>query len=57
MGGYRALVERKPFNGDFFVALIDHVLLPALRGASATGRGGGSGARGMTLAQQLPPPA
>ncbi len=34
MGGYRSLVERKPFNGDFFVALIDHVLLPALRGAS-----------------------
>jgi len=34
MGAYRSLVERKPFNGDFFVALIDTVLLPALRGAS-----------------------
>lgn len=34
MGGYRALVERKAFNGEFFIALIDHVLLPALRGAS-----------------------
>ena len=33
MGGYRSLVERKPFNGDYFVALIDTVLLPALRGA------------------------
>ena len=32
MGGYRSLVERKPFNGDFFVELIDRVLLPALRG-------------------------
>ena len=34
MGGYRSLVERRPFNGDFFVALVDKVLLPALRGAS-----------------------
>ena len=32
MGGYRALVERKPFNGDFFIELIDKILLPALRG-------------------------
>ena len=34
MGGDRALVERRPFNVDFFVELIDTVLLPALRGAS-----------------------
>jgi AcrR family transcriptional regulator len=34
MGGYRALVERRSFNGDFFVELIDSVLLPALRGVS-----------------------
>lgn len=37
MGGYRSLVERKPFNGDFFVGLIDTVLLPALHGTPLKG--------------------
>jgi AcrR family transcriptional regulator len=31
MAAYRALVQRKPFEWDFLVTLIDGVLLPALR--------------------------
>lgn len=30
MGGYRALIQRRPFDRDFLVSLLDHVLLPAL---------------------------
>ena len=32
MAGYRTLVERKSVDRQFFTTLIDHVLLPALRG-------------------------
>lgn len=34
MAAYRALIQRRPFEKDFLVALIDGVLLPALRGGS-----------------------
>lgn len=30
LGGYRSLVERKPFDHAFLVEMLDHVLLPAL---------------------------
>ena len=30
LGAYRALIERKPFDRAFLLAMIDHVLLPAL---------------------------
>lgn len=33
MAAYRALIQRKPFDRDFLVSLIDGVLLPALQGA------------------------
>lgn len=35
MAAYRALVQRKPFEREFLVALVDGVLLPALGIASA----------------------
>lgn len=39
MAAYRALVQRKPFDREFLVAMIDGVLLPALR-PPATAAGG-----------------
>jgi AcrR family transcriptional regulator len=41
LGAYRSLIERKPFDRDFLIEMIDHVLLPALsvRGAVASGHG------------------
>ena len=33
MAAYRALIQRKPFDRDFLVSLIDGLLLPALRDA------------------------
>ncbi|MDX7953992.1 TetR/AcrR family transcriptional regulator [Lichenihabitans sp. Uapishka_5] len=30
MGGYRSLIQRRPFDRAFLVGLLDHVLLPAL---------------------------
>lgn len=38
MAAYRTLIQRKPVDRDFLVSLIDGLLLPALRGASVTGR-------------------
>jgi len=36
MATYRALIQRKPFDRDFLIAMIDGVLLPALhRSATA----------------------
>ncbi|MFF4373652.1 TetR/AcrR family transcriptional regulator [Nocardiopsis dassonvillei] len=35
MAAYRALVQRRPFDRDFLVSLVDGVLMPALRGPRA----------------------
>jgi AcrR family transcriptional regulator len=35
MAAYRALVQRRPFDRDFLVSLVDGVLMPALRGSGA----------------------
>ncbi|MFE6446732.1 TetR/AcrR family transcriptional regulator [Nocardiopsis dassonvillei] len=35
MAAYRALVQRRPFDRDFLVSLVDGVLIPALRGPRA----------------------
>jgi AcrR family transcriptional regulator len=36
MAAYRALVQRKPFDREFLVSLIDGILLPALRPVQTT---------------------
>ena len=35
MGGYRSLIQRRPFDRTFLVGLLDHLLLPALGIAAA----------------------
>jgi hypothetical protein len=35
MDAYRALIQRRPFERDFLVSLVDGVLMPALRGPRA----------------------
>ncbi len=35
MAAYRALIQRRPFERDFLVSLVDGVLMPALRGPRA----------------------
>lgn len=42
MAAYRALIQRRPFEQGFLVALIDGVLLPALRNGLGAGRTGPS---------------
>jgi len=43
MAAYRTLIQRKPVDRGFLVSLIDGLLLPALRGASAGAASGRTG--------------
>ena len=43
MAAYRTLIQREPVDRDFLVSLIDGLLLPAIRGASAGAAPGRTG--------------